>query len=204
MTQNKLEDWATPVRDTASVLGWECKYCAALCEDSELKKFFIALPWLSPKEAKSVLSRLKKSLKPGIKVFPSYSVLEGLRGALDGLLFYPVERSEGVITLEPYRAGVVDTTKSMVLDAERDGRKIGILYDDDLYPRIVTVEKAFKWGFIAKTEDGFKSFRWEKIQPGPEGWYPTHGRSKYRFGVHVMATVARPHDRCESSRYGLM
>lgn len=204
MTQNKLEDWAIPVKPDTSILGWECKYCAALSDDSEIKKVFIALPWLSPKEAKQVLAHLKKSLKPGRKVFPLYSVLEGVRAALKGLFFYPVEISEGLVTLRPYRARVADQVKSMVLDAEGTSRKLGILYDDDLYPRIVTVEKAFKWGFIAKTEEGFKSFRWEKIQAGAQGWYPTHGRGKYRFGVHVLATVAKPHDRCEKSRYGLM
>lgn len=204
MTQNKLADWAISVKLDTNVLDWQCKYCAAFADDSELKKVFIALPWLSPKEAKQVLVRLKKSLKPGRKVFPLYSVVEGVRAALGDLLFYPVEDSPGVITLHYFRARVEDQIRSMVLDAEGTSRKLGVLYDGDLYPRIVTAEKVFKWGFIAKTEDGFKSFRWEKIQPGPEGWYPTHGRSKYRFGVHILATVAKPHDSCESSRYGLM
>lgn len=204
MTQNKLEDWAISVKPDTNVLDWQCKYCAAIGDDSELKKVFIALPWLSPKEAKQVLARLKKSLRPGRKVFPLYSVVEGVRAALGDLFFYTVEISEGLITLQPGRARVPDQAQSMVLDAERTARKLGILYDDDLYPRIVTVEKAFKWGFIAKTEEGFKSFRWEKIKAGPQDWYPTHGRGKYRFGVHILATVAKPHYSCQKASYGLM
>jgi hypothetical protein len=204
MTENRLEDWSLLMAKSTDVIGGECKYCTAVSDPYELKKVFIALPWLTPKEAKQVLTQLKKNLRPALKVYSIQGVTEGLRGALNGLPYYPVEDSPGVITLHYFRARVEDQIRSMVLDAEGTSRKLGVLYDGDLYPRIVTVEKSFKWGFIAKTENGFKSFRWEKLQAGPWDWYPNHGRGKYRFGVHVMATVAKPHDRCENHGFGLM
>lgn len=203
MTEDRIEDWSLLMNKSTSALGGECEYCSSPSNPYDLKKVFIALPWLSPREAKQVLTLLKKSLKPELKVYSLSGVREALRVALSGLSYYPVEHSAGVITLFPYVPLVENQIRAMVLKLEGSSRKLGILYYEDIYPRTVTVEEVFHWGFKAKTAQGFKSFRWDKIQACPENWQPNRGRGKYHFGVHVLVTVARFHDVCEKHGYGL-